>query len=108
MDHRLEERRLPASSVLRTAFAGVLLAGLTAGTQSFADPKEQPMPLTVPKAKCGPHDHPETALQGQVPASLRAAGFQGFSCNLELLSQTKNDGANWQTAEWRQGVGRGN
>jgi hypothetical protein len=40
--------------------------------------------VTVPKAVCGSGDHPETALQGQVPASLRASGFQGFNCNLEL------------------------
>ena len=32
----------------------------------------------VPKAVCGPGDKPENALQGQVPAALRAAGFQGF------------------------------
>ena len=95
MNCRLEERRLP--TVFRTVFAGVVLTGLTSATAAFAG---EPA-YVVPKAKCGPHDHPETALQGQVPASLRAAGFQGFSCNLELLSQAKIDGANWQTAEWR-------
>src|SRR5438067_540430 len=36
----------------------------------------------VPKAVCGPGDKPETALQGQVTAQMRATGFQGFSCNL--------------------------
>ena len=36
----------------------------------------------VPKAVCGPGDKPETALQGQVPAAMRAAGFQGFSCKI--------------------------
>jgi len=58
-------------------------------------------PLTVPKAKCGPNDRPETALQGQVPAAMRAAGFQGFNCNLELLGQSRGDGANWQTTEFK-------
>ena len=57
--------------------------------------------VTVPKATCGPNDHPETALQGQVPAALRAAGFKGFNCNLELIGQSRGDGANWQTAEFR-------
>ena len=51
----------------------------------------------VPKAVCGPGDKPETGLQGQVPAAMRAAGFQGFSCNLQLLGQVQGEGANWQT-----------
>src|SRR5438045_2593445 len=57
----------------------------------------------VPKAVCGPGDKPETGLSGQVPAPLRAAGFQGFSCNLQLLSQVRGEGAGWQTAEFREG-----
>src|ERR1700748_2668744 len=60
----------------------------------------------VPKAVCGPGDKPETALQGQVPAALRAAGFQGFSCNLQLVGQLRGEGANWQTTEWREGRGK--
>ena len=60
----------------------------------------------VPKAVCGPGDKPESALQGQVPAAMRAAGFQGFSCNLQLLAQVKGEGANWQTTEWREGKGK--
>src|SRR5262249_6499664 len=60
----------------------------------------------VPKAVCGPGDKPETALQGQVPAPLRAAGFQGFSCNLQLIGQLRGEGANWQTTEWREGKGK--
>src|SRR5690242_10603956 len=60
----------------------------------------------VPKAVCGPGDKPETALQGQVPAALRAAGFQGFSCNLQLVGQVRGEGANWQTTEWREGKGK--
>src|ERR1700741_2841582 len=69
-------------------------------------PGDEPIPLTVPKAVCGPGDHPETGLQGQVPASLRASGFHGFNCNLQLIGQTKGDGANWQTAEFRDGQNR--
>jgi len=59
----------------------------------------------VPKASCGPNDKPETGLQGQVPAALRANGFNGFSCNLQLLGQSKGDGANWQSAEFKDGAG---
>ena len=57
-----------------------------------------PIPLTVPKAACGPGDKPETDLQGQVSAAVRAAGFKGYSCNLELVGQTRNDGGSWQHA----------
>src|SRR3977135_3004502 len=60
----------------------------------------------VPKAVCGPGDRPESALQGQVPAPMRAAGFQGFSCTLQLLAQIRGEGANWQTTEWREGRGK--
>src|SRR4051794_28168144 len=45
----------------------------------------------VPKAVCGPGDKPETGLQGQVPAANRTAGFQGFSCNLQLLAQVRGE-----------------
>src|SRR5260221_14131986 len=47
------------------------------------------------------------ALTGQVPAYWHAAGFHGFNCNLELISQSKIDGANWQTAEFREAIGNG-
>src|SRR6476659_4586821 len=62
----------------------------------------------VPKAVCGPGDKPETGLQGQVPAPLRMqpGGFQGFSCNLQLVAQAKGDGAGWTAAEWREGRGK--
>ncbi len=63
------------------------------------------VPFTVARAVCGPNDHPETALQGQVPANLRAAGFQGFNCNLQLIGQSRGDGANWQTAEFKDRAG---
>jgi hypothetical protein len=64
------------------------------------------IPLTVPKATCGPNDNPETALQGQVPAALRAVGFKGFNCNLELIGQSKGEGANWQTTQFADSAGR--
>jgi hypothetical protein len=66
---------------------------------------EKALQLTVPRAVCGPGDHPETALQGQVPANLRASGFHGFNCNLQLVSQSRGDGANWQTAEFKDRAG---
>src|SRR5256712_232359 len=78
-------------------FSSIALLGADGGKKD-----NKPIPLTVPKAVCGPHDNPETALQGQVPAAMRAAGFKGFNCNLELLGQSKGDGANWQTTQFKQ------
>ena len=63
-------------------------------------------PLTVPKAVCGPNDHPEPDLQGQVSAATRAAGFKGYNCNLQLVAQSKGDGANWQTTQFKDGRSR--
>jgi hypothetical protein len=79
------------------------------GVAGAEERRDGPIPLTVPKAVCGPGDRPETALQGQVPANLRANGFKGFNCNLELISQVRGDGANWQSAEFssRRGDGEG-
>lgn len=58
------------------------------------------------KAECGPGSQPETGLQGQVPAAVRAAGFKGFSCNLELVGQSRNEGGSWQAAYFQQGSKR--
>src|SRR5437899_12769575 len=81
----------PATSTL-LALLGISASafGGVSGPSGFED-----VSLTVPRAVCGPNDHPETALQGQVPAYLRATGFQGFNCNLQLVGQSKGDGANW-------------
>lgn len=110
LNHTVRRQLLAASSgVALTGFAlGLALGGLTCGPPAFAGEqnfREPPPPLTVPKATCGRHDHPETALQGQVPAALRASGFDGFNCNLELIGQVRGDGANWQSDEFREDRG---
>ena len=89
------------------SFVSLLLGCLALSGISQAAPPSAggPVPLTVPKATCGPNDHPETGLQGQVPAPLRNS-FQGFNCNLELIGQSKGDGANWQSTEFRNGNAR--
>jgi len=79
-------------------FSSIALLGAEEGRRD----SNKPIPLTVPKAVCGAHDNPETALQGQVPAAMRAAGFKGFNCNLELLGQSRGNGANWQTTQFKQ------
>lgn len=94
------------ASPFRVALTGLALAGFAlaialAGFASAAQARDRdadPVPLTVPKAACGANDHPETGLQGQVPAPLRASGFEGFNCNLELVGQSRGDGASWQHA----------
>jgi hypothetical protein len=93
----------PITSVL-VAFSCLAFSGFG----SAEKPGGGQPPLTVPKAVCGPGDHPETDLQGQVSAATRAAGFKGYNCNLQLLGQSKGDGANWQTTEFRNRGGNGN
>jgi len=86
---------------LGLAVVAISCAVLTTFGVSSADEQEDSSFRTVPKAVCGAGDHPETALQGEVPASLRASGFHGFNCNLELIGQSRGDGANWQSTEFR-------
>ena len=81
--------------------AKALVATAAVSTEDDADGRSF---RTVPKASCGEEDNPETALQGQVPAALRASGFGGFSCNLKLIGQVRGDGANWQSAEFKDRV----
>ena len=85
--------------LLTSGFAAAALVGLIGcnGGDSNSD-DSGPIPLTVPKASCGSGDKPETDLQGQVSAAARAAGFKGYSCNLQLVGQSKGDGGSWQHA----------
>jgi hypothetical protein len=92
--------KLQTFAVLALASAVVAACG---GSDSSVD--EGPIPLTVPKASCGSADKPETGLQGQVPAAMRAAGFTGFSCNLQLTGQSRGDGGNWQSTQFRDKAG---
>jgi hypothetical protein len=85
--------------------AAACLAACSGGDDSSAD--SGPVPLTVPKvASCATGDVPEQALQGQVPAALRASGFKGFNCNLTLVGQSQNEGGNWSSATFTDGAGR--
>ena len=96
-----------ATHVAVVLSCGVLSSAATIGHESDDDKGDDGgrVPLTVSKAVCGSEDHPEIALQGQVPASLRASGFHGFNCNLKLIGQSKGDGANWQSAEFKDRKG---
>lgn len=60
----------------------------------------------VEKSTCEPGDHPETALQGQVPPTMRRTGsFGGFNCNLRMLGQVRGEGAGWQHAFFTDAAG---
>jgi hypothetical protein len=91
--------RLPKSALvlLVSVSATVAVIAPAVGDEDSSDALR-----TVPRAVCGPEDNPETGLQGQVPAALRAAGFQGFNCNLKLIGQSRNDGGNWQSTEFKE------
>jgi hypothetical protein len=54
---------------------------------------------------CATGDVPETALQGQVPAALRVAGFKGFNCNLQAVGNLRGEGGNWSTATFTDSAG---
>ena len=99
MNYRLSKLiRYGALTLLCGSVAGTAIA--LAAEDEASD--EGSIGRTVAKAVCGPEDSPETGLQGQVPAALRAAGFQGFNCNLKLIGQSRNDGGNWQSAEFKE------
>jgi hypothetical protein len=57
-------------------------------------------------ASCATGDKPESGLQGQVPAALRASGFGGFNCNLSLIGQEAGEGGNWSSATYTDKNGR--
>jgi hypothetical protein len=85
----------PLSAFGFVVISSGLLWGCGAGHDGHTTPTGAP--AVVRKAACGPADRPEIGLQGQVPAPLRrAGGFSGFSCNLELVGQSRADGAGWQ------------
>jgi len=75
-----------------TPSIGVLLSVSLFGAVASAAP--------VPKAKCGPNDRPETALQGQTTVNERQSGASetAYKCNLDLVGQFQGEGANWQLA----------
>jgi hypothetical protein len=101
---RNSRKREWTGSALKAIVIGLSFAGVVAAGDDDRRGERDAPPLTVPKAKCGPNDHPESALQGQVPAAARAAGFKGFNCNLELVGQLRGDGANWQSTQFKQKI----
>jgi len=99
---RRHHGRQAAASVLSTVIPLMLCScnGDDSGGTSSSTP------LTVQKvASCTTQDNPESALQGQVPAALRASGFNGFNCNLQLTGQLQGEGGDWSSASFKDGAG---
>ena len=63
------------------------------------------MRIVAKVASCAAGDRPEAALQGQVPASIRASGFGGFNCNLTLESQYAGTGGGVAFANFKDDQG---
>jgi len=66
----------------------------TCGSTNPPAPWTQP----VPKAQCGASDRTETGLQGQTTLAERQSGASqtAYNCNLELVGQVQEQGAEWQ------------
>src|SRR2546428_11903639 len=94
--------RLPITALVSglVALSFVALSGAANGERRS---DQGPVPLTVPKATCGPNDHPETRLAGQGPAPPRAPRLQGFNFNPQPIGQRRGDGADLPTARVREG-----
>src|SRR5690348_5671258 len=48
----------------------------------------------VPTATCGPGSHPETSIQGRIPAADYTSGryLQGYTCNAEAVAHEGSSG----------------
>jgi len=67
---------------------GIVLCMLMSSCDQGSKKIPEPDARTAAKvASCASGDRPEPALQGQVPASVRATGFDGYNCNLALEGQ---------------------
>jgi len=93
----------------------LVLAACGGGSNTAQGPDTNPPDTTPPPvalqefatkvAACSTGDTPESGLQGQVPAALRASGFKGFNCNLQLIGQVQGEGGNWSSATFRDKAG---
>lgn len=91
------------SILVATGLAACGVGSSSAPAASSGTPGEGVSPQAVwdtpvPNAACQAGDHPEIALQGQVPQAERLATFAGYNCNLVPVGQYAGDGASWQMA----------
>jgi hypothetical protein len=80
--------------LLRLAMCFILV--VAAASCSRSRPADDRNFTAVPApTRCAVGDRPEVALQGQVPAQMRATGFNGFNCNLKLAGKYTGEGGGW-------------
>jgi len=79
--------------------------GSSGGGGDVPGPVSKPVEFAAKVASCGNGDKPETALQGQVPAAQRQAGFTGTNCNMDLVGQYQGEGGDWSAATFRDSQG---
>lgn len=72
-------KQIKFGTILLTLGSALALSACGDSSKPAAKPK------ALARATCGVNDHIETGLQGQIPASERAAGFAGYNCNLEKI-----------------------
>lgn len=90
------------------AVAALAALGLAACSGDDDDVASAPLSSSdyatkVAASACASGGKPETALQGQVPAAMRASGFTGFNCNLTLVGHLPGEGGNWSSATYKTG-----
>jgi hypothetical protein len=84
----------------------LFLVALLAGHDGAQAAQPSATSAAVPKvSRCAVGDRPEVALQGQVPAAMRANGFAGFNCNLKLMGQWRGDGGTFSSAMFKDRAG---
>ena len=100
----MEQKKVGASLLGSAILAALSLPGC--GGSDSGGGGTSSAPDAVQKVSlCNVIDSPEVALQGQVPAAMRAEGFKGFNCNLVLAGQSKGEGASWQHAFFTDAAG---
>ncbi len=98
-------RRVPLALAYGSALASCVFIWGCGGGGTSPDGSSGPATFNVAKASCAAGDKPEPDLQGQVSSAVRAAGFKGTNCNLQLIGQYRGDGASWQHAWFQDKAG---
>jgi hypothetical protein len=78
----------------RLLLALVASAAVLIGAIGVSGAQDDTKPHAVPRATCGPGDHPETDIQGRVPQSDYDSGraAKGYTCNARQVSHHGSTG----------------